>query len=118
MEVEADKAAQISQDASGAGSPVETGWFCSGAPGQISRASCLVNDLCFIIHKMHIKVNTLNMLTKANMTMLITSPHETPYPSPYMGYVGMWVNLGDGPKESVYKLRRGGVKDGKRKKKE
>ena len=45
------------------------------------------------------------MLTKANMIMLITSSHETPYPSPYMGYVGMWVNLGDGPKESVYKLR-------------
>ena len=44
------------------------------------------------------------MLTKVNKIMLITSSHETPYPSPYMGYVGMWVDLGDGPQESVYKL--------------
>ena len=42
------------------------------------------------------------------MIMLITSSHETPHPSPYMGYVGMWVDLGDGPKESGYKPRRGG----------
>ena len=42
------------------------------------------------------------------MIMLITSSHETPHPSPYMGYVGMWVDLGDGPKESGYKSRRGG----------
>ena len=47
------------------------------------------------------------MLTRANMIMLITSSHETPYPSPYMGYVGMWVDLGDGPKESGYKSRGG-----------
>ena len=45
------------------------------------------------------------MLTKSNKIMLITSSHEIPYPSPYMGYVGMWVDLGDGPKESMYKLR-------------
>ena len=58
MEVKADKAAPITQDAAGGGSPVETGRLCSGAPGQISRAICPVNDLCFIIHEMHIKVNT------------------------------------------------------------
>ena len=48
---------------------------------------------------------------KTNEIMLITSSHETPYPSPYMGYVGMWVNLGDGPKGCVYKSRggKGGV---------
>ena len=37
---------------------METGRLCSGAPGQISRAICPVNDLCFIIHEMHITVNT------------------------------------------------------------
>ena len=58
VEVEADKAAWIAQDAAGGGSPVETGRLCSGASGQISRAICLVNDLCFIIHKMNIKVDT------------------------------------------------------------
>ena len=55
--VEADKAARVTQDTARGGSPVETGQFCSGACGQISRAICLVNDLCFIIHKMHIKVD-------------------------------------------------------------
>ena len=45
------------------------------------------------------------------MIMLITSSHEIPYPSPYMPYVGMWVGLGDGPEESVYKSR-GGKKGG------
>ena len=45
------------------------------------------------------------------MIMLITSSHETPHPSPYMGYVRMGVDLGDGPKESVYKSR-GGKKGG------
>ena len=45
---------------------------------------------------------------KTNKIMLITSSHETPYPSPSMGYIGMWVDLGDGPKESGYKSRRGG----------
>ena len=104
VEVEADKTARITQDAAGGGSPVETGRLCSGAPGQISRAICPVNDLCFIIHEMHSKVNTHQY---ANMIMLITSSHETPYPSPYMGYVGMWVDLGDGPKESVHKSRMG-----------
>ena len=69
-----------------------------------------MNDLCFIICKMLIKVDTLNMLIKTNKIMLITSSHEKPYPSPYMGYVGMWVDLGDGPRESVYKSR--GRKEG------
>ena len=55
------------------------------------------------------------MLMKANMIMLITSSHETPHPSPYMGYVGMGVDLGDGPKESGYKSRRegGGAQPGR-----
>ena len=34
VEVEADKAAPITQDAAGGGSPVETGRLRSGAPGQ------------------------------------------------------------------------------------
>ena len=54
-----------------------------------------------------LKLTSLNMLMKINKIMLITSSHETPYPSPYMGYVGMWVDLGDGPTESVYKSRGG-----------
>ena len=58
VEVKADKAAGITQDAAGGGSPVGTGGFCSGAPGQISRAICLVNDLFFIIHETHVKVDT------------------------------------------------------------
>ena len=57
MEVKADKAAQITQDAAEGGSPVETGQLCSGEPGQALRAICPVNDLCFIIHEIHIKVN-------------------------------------------------------------
>ena len=47
------------------------------------------------------------MLTKTNKIMLITSSHETPYRSPYVRYVGMWVDLGDGPKEIVYESRQG-----------
>ena len=47
------------------------------------------------------------MLTKTNKIMLITSSHETPYPSPYMGYVGVWVDLREGPEESVYKSTEG-----------
>ena len=34
VEVEADKAARITQDGTGGGSPVKTGRLCSGAPGQ------------------------------------------------------------------------------------
>ena len=74
---------------------------------KTSRAICPVNDLCYINHEMILKLTPLNMLTRANMIMIITSSHETPYPSPYMGYVGMWVDLGDGPKESVHKSRMG-----------
>ena len=55
VEFGADGAAQ---GAGGGGSPVETGQFCSGASSKVSRAICPMNDLCFIIHKMHIKVNT------------------------------------------------------------
>ena len=80
-EVEADQAAPVTQGAAGGGSPVETGRLCSGAPGQISRGICPVNALCFVIPHMHVKVNTLNMLTRADMIMLITSPQETPDPS-------------------------------------
>ena len=46
-----------------------------------------------------LKLTPLNMPTKTNMIMLITSSYETPYPSPYMGYIGMWVDLRDGPKK-------------------
>ena len=81
MEVAADKAAPITQDAAGGGSPVEIGWLCSGAPGRISRGICLVNDLCVIITKCILKLTPLNILTRANMIMLITSSHKTPYPS-------------------------------------
>ena len=57
--------------------------------------------------KCTLKLTPLNILIKIYKVMLITSFHEAPYFSPYMGYIGMWVNLGDRPKESVYKLRSG-----------
>ena len=59
-------------------------------------------------------MNTLDMLTKTNKIMLITSSHETPDPSPSTGYVGVWVDLGDGPKERGYKLRGGKERGGRR----
>ena len=64
MKFGADKAAWIAQDAAGAGSPVKAGRFCSGAPCKVSRAICLVNDLCFIICEMYLKLDTPEYVNK------------------------------------------------------